>query len=87
MIFWGDRFVMPRPDTYKVVAVSKSGYYRGTWHDQASYPTRADAMGYARKLIESGDYTHVGIEPHASECGIFQSHALETIWQSQQNRF
>lgn len=83
-VFWGDRLRMPKPDEYKVHAVPKEGYGRGTWQTMGTYPSRVDAQGMVDYCIESGLYTNVGIEPHSSECGIFQSHALEEVWNANQ---
>lgn len=82
-VFWGDAFIMPKADEFKVHAVPKEGYHKGTWQLMGIYPSRLEAQGMIGYCIKCGLYTHVSIEPHASECGIFQSHAAETVWVEQ----
>lgn len=72
---------MPDPDEFVVLAVPKTGYRRGVWTEMARYATRAEAMRYAREVQDPGVYSLVGIMPHASEAGPFQTHELRVVWE------
>ena len=78
MEFWGDAFRMPKADQYIVKAVRADGF---AWEELHVLGTRVDAFEYVGEL-DKRRYRLIGIEPHASDGGIFQTHALQVVWEA-----
>lgn len=76
MIFWGDKFRMPRPDEFRVNAVRSDGC---VWERLATYQSRAAAMESVG-CMDRSRYRLIAVEPHSSECGFFQTHASEIVY-------
>ncbi len=77
MTFIGD-LVPTTANEFRVKTVAKN---ECVWKTHSTYSKRIDALDCIESLIKSGDYRIIGIEPHNSEFGIFQSHALQHVWE------
>ena len=78
MRFWGDALQMPRPDEFTVKAVRSDGC---CWEEHGTYPTRTEANEAIAK-IDKSRLRLIGIEPHCKDAGIFQTHALQVVWEA-----
>lgn len=75
--YWDVVRNMPSANEYIVKAVPKDDCM---WRECGRYGTRNTAMHEVERMIGSGDYKAIGIEPHVIEAGSFQTSPLQEVW-------